>query len=122
MRDFKKIIAWQKAHALSVAIGPAADWRRFRKRPRLRSQLLRAIDSIGGCISEGAGKPTTPEFARYLDMAMSSAREVDNHLLLARDIDCMNADVAERLLADVDEIRRILFVYTREVRRRADDE
>ncbi|CAN5914943.1 hypothetical protein BH11GEM1_BH11GEM1_00400 [soil metagenome] len=85
MRDFKKIIAWQKAHALSVAMTSLADPQRFRARPRLRSQLLRAVDAVGAQISEGAGKPSEAEFGRYLDMAMATARETENHLLLARD-------------------------------------
>jgi four helix bundle protein len=121
MRDFKKIIAWQKAHALSVAMTGLVDGRRFRVRPKLRSQLLRAIDAIGAQISEGAGKPSTPEFARYLDMAMSTARETENHLLLARDIGCMDRQVADDCLERLDEVKRVLYAYTRAVRPATDD-
>ena len=118
MRDFRKIIAWQKAHAFSIALGSAVDWKKFRKRPGLRAQLLRAVDSISANTAEGCGKRSDSEFARYLEMALSSAREVDNHLLKARDVGCTDASVADRLLADLDEVKRVLFAFERAVRRR----
>lgn len=116
MRDFKKIIAWQKAHALSVALTSLANPHRFRARPRLRSQLLRAVDAVGAQISEGAGKPSEAEFGRYLDMAMATARETENHLLLARDIGCLDHAAADECLERLDEVRRVLYAYTRAVR------
>ena len=118
MRDFRKIIAWRKAHALSVSMAGIADASRFRIRPGLRSQLLRAIDAVGALISEGAGKPSQAEFARYLDMAMATARETENHLLLARDIGCMDRPVADECLERLDEVKRVLYAYTRAVRPR----
>jgi four helix bundle protein len=120
MRDFRKIIAWQKAHAVAVAMHVAIDEARFRVRPRLRSQLLRAIDSVAATIAEGSGKRTSKEFARYLDIALGSAREVDNHLLLARDIGCLEEADADRLLADHDEVKRLLYSYARSVRQNTD--
>ena len=109
MRDFRKIIAWQKAHALAVAMHRLVDPVRFRVRPDLRSQLLRSMDSVASTISEGSGKRSGKEFARYLDIALGSAREVDNHLLLARDIGCLDESDATRLLADHDEVKRLLY-------------
>ena len=120
MRDFKKIIAWQKAHALSVALTNLADPHRFRVRPRLRSQLLRAVDAVGAQISEGAGKQSEAEFGRYLAMAMATARETENHLLLARDIGCLDHAAAAECLERLDEVRRVLYAYTRAVRPASD--
>ncbi len=116
MRDFKKIIAWQKAHALAVRLNGDLSVVRFRIRPTLRSQLLRAIDSVASNIAEGAGKPSEAEFGRYLDIALASARETENHLLLARDIGCLDQSVADVLLGDLDEVKRVLYSYARAVR------
>ena len=116
MRDFRKIIAWQKAHALTVSLTDAVDAKRFRVRPRLRSQLFRSVDTIGAAISEGSGKPTEAEFARYLDIAMATAKEAENHLLVAQDTGCLDRAVADRCLAELDEVKAILFSYTRAVR------
>ncbi|MDB4890908.1 MAG: ribosomal protein [Gemmatimonadetes bacterium] len=119
MRDFKKIIAWQKAHRLSVRIHQIApDWN-FASSPGLRSQLLRAIASVPGNISEGAGARTDAEFARYLDIAQKSARESENHLLHAAALGCMATTTGETVLEGLDEVKRVLYSYTRSVRKRA---
>ncbi|MEP6989417.1 MAG: four helix bundle protein [bacterium] len=116
VRDFRKIIVWQKAHALAVSLTGVVEPSRFRVRPGWRSQLLRSVDAIGALIAEGAGKSTEAEFGRYLDMAMATAREAENHLLVARDIGCLDAPVANRVLDDLDEVKRVLYGYTRAVR------
>ena len=108
MRDFKKIIAWQKAHALAVRLNNDLNVALFRIRPALRSQLLRAIDSVASNIAEGAGKASEAVFGRYLDMALASARETENHLLLARDIGCLDRSVADVMLVELDEVKRVL--------------
>ena len=119
MRDFKKIIAWQKAHRLSVRIHEQAPGWKLSISPGLRSQLLRAISSVPANISEGAGSRTDAEFARYLDIALKSARETENHLLEALALRCMTRSTGEQVLEDLDEVKRVLYSYTRSVRRRA---
>jgi four helix bundle protein len=119
MRDFKKIIAWQKAHRLSVTIHLSAPGWNFASSPGLRSQLLRAIASVPSNISEGAGARTDAEFARYLDIGLKSARESENHLLHAVALKCMSKSTGEQQLDDLEEVKRVLYSYARSVRRRA---
>jgi four helix bundle protein len=119
MRDFKKIIAWQKAHRLSVRIHEIAPGWNFASSPGLRSQLLRGISSVPANISEGAGARTEAEFVRYLDIALKSARETENHLLHAVALKCMARATGEHVLEDLDEVKRVLYSYARSVRKRA---
>ena len=118
MRDFRKIIAWQKAHGLAVTIHRISTDADFRSTPGLRSQLLRAVDSVPANIAEGAGKPSESEFSRYLDIALGSAREVDNHLMLAAALGCIDERASATALEDADEVKRILCSLGRAVRRR----
>ena len=118
MRDFRKIIAWQKAHGLAVTIHRISTDADFRSTPGLRSQLLRAVDSVPANIAEGAGKPSESEFSRYLDIALGSAREVDNHLILAAALGCVDERASAKALEDADEVKRILYSLARAVRRR----
>jgi four helix bundle protein len=92
MRDFKRIKAWHRAHALSIALH-----KRTRSFPRagyarLRAQLTAAADSIKDTIAEGCGAATNKEFARFLDMSIKSANETEGHLLTARDLDLFSLD------------------------------
>ena len=97
----------------------AADAMPLRVAPGLRAQLLRAASSVSANIAEGAGKRSEAEFARYLDIALGSARELENHLLLARDLGCGTSAAFDQHIEDVDEVKRIVFSLARAVRRRA---
>jgi len=119
MRDFRKLIGWQKAHLLAVAVHRAGEEVRAGTAPGLRAQLLRAASSISANLAEGSGKRSEGEFVRYIDIALGSARELENHLTLARDVGCLHPDVADRLLSDTDEVGRILFSLARVVRARS---
>jgi four helix bundle protein len=113
MQDFRHIKAWQRAHALAVALHKRT--RNFSRLgyARLRAQLTGAADSIGDTISEGAGAATTKEFARFLDMSIKSANETEGHLLKARDLDLFSPDEWQTYAAEVIEIRKMTYSYRR---------
>ncbi len=59
MRDFRELLVWQKAHALTLDV-----YRATKSFPReelygLTRQIRRAAVSIGANIAEGAGKNST---------------------------------------------------------------
>lgn len=119
MRDFRKLIAWQKAHRLALDTHRAIDHARAMAPTHARTQLQRAIASIPANIAEGCGKRTETEFARYIDIALGSAKECENHLLFAHEMHWMDDAMFERLDAQLTEVRRILFALGRAVRLRA---
>ena len=102
-----------------MAVHQIANASNFRAAPGLRSQLLRALDSVPANIAEGAGKESESEFVRFLEIALGSAREVDNHLMLATALGCIDKRRTDALLSDVDEVKRILYSLARTVRQRA---
>lgn len=86
MRDFRQLQVWDKAHQLTLLIYEATL-----KFPReelygLTSQIRRAAVAIPANIAEGCGKDTELELARYMQISMGSASELEYHLLLARDL------------------------------------
>jgi len=80
---------------------------------RLRAQLTGAADSIGDVIMEGAGAATAKEFARFLDMSIKSANEVEGHLLKARDLDLLSPEEWQAFTSEVIEIRKMTYSYCR---------
>src|SRR5215210_3916183 len=78
MQAFKQILAWQRAHAVAIAVHRlSATFSRAGHAP-LRSQLTRAADSIATNIVEGCGSATQKELARYLDISIKSANETEH--------------------------------------------
>jgi four helix bundle protein len=119
MRDFRKLYIWQKAHYLALDIHLAIEAAPTRRYAGLRRQTLRAAASIPACISEGCGKETDSELARFANMALSSLTELDNHLVFARDARVLDANTYCDLEPRVVELRRMLFAFERAVRIRA---
>ncbi len=86
MKNFRDLMVWQKAHALTLA-----SYRSTAEFPKqeiygLISQIRRCSASIAANIAEGCGKGSNAEFQRFLQMAAGSASELEYHFLLAKDL------------------------------------
>ena len=108
MQDFRNLKVWEKAHALTLDVYKAS-----RSFPReemygLTSQMRRASLSIGSNIAEGTCRRGDVDFARFLQIAVGSASEVEYHLLLARDLNLLKASDYQRLSDEAVEVKRML--------------
>lgn len=108
MRNHEELEVWQKAHSLTVKL-----YRLTGNFPRsemfgLTSQIRRAAGSIGANLAEGCGRWGEAELARFVQIAMGSASELQNHLRLARDLDFLNSDEFQNVMKDVTSVRQML--------------
>ena len=108
---------WQRAMQFVLEVYEATE--RFPKSERfnLTDQLRRAVVSIPANIAEGHGS-STGNFARYLDIALGSAAEVDTLLELAHRLNYLQLDHYRALAEELSHIRQMLFALRRAVRRR----
>jgi len=116
MKDFQSLSVWQKGHALTLSL-----YRETAAFPKhelygLVSQMRRAGSSIPTNIAEGCGRGTDPDFARFLQLAMGSACELEYHLLLARDLQYLNDEMYVGLTNAATEIKRMLTALIQKVR------
>ncbi len=86
MRDFRQLMVWEKSHQLTLEIYQATGAFPREELYGLTSQIRRAAASIPANIAEGCGKDTETELARYMQISMGSASELEYHLLLAHDL------------------------------------
>lgn len=63
----------------------------------LTSQMRPAVVSIPANIAEGCGKATEIELARYMQIAMGSASELEYFLLLSHDLKLLQSPIYEQL-------------------------
>ncbi len=108
MEDFKNLKVWQKAHALALRV--YQETKTFPKDEMygLTSQMRRAAVSIGANIAEGSGRRSDGEFVRFLQIARGSAAELEQHLLLSRDLKILTAESHNVLEAQLLEIQRMM--------------
>jgi four helix bundle protein len=109
MQDYTRLIVWQRARSLTVAVHEASRAIRPQAAPGLRSRLVRATMSISATVAEGAGRQTRVDFARFVSMAISSASEVEHHLGVCVHLGLIDTTITERLVARCIEVRRMLF-------------
>jgi len=109
MRDFKTLQVWQLAHELTLDVYRTTD-RKFHRFPTLRSQMLRASRSIGANIAEGSGAEGA-EFIRFLGHSLRSVLEVENDLLLSRDLQILRISDFDRLNERDEHVRRKLIAF-----------
>ena len=65
--------------------------------------------SIPANIVEGREQKTEAEFCRFLRYAMSSASELEYHLIVARDINVISASDFVSVLTQLKEVRMMLY-------------
>ena len=116
MKDFKELVVWHKAHAVTLSIYAAT--RAFPKEELygLTSQLRRSAASIGANIAEGCGRRSDGEMCRFLHIAYGSAAEVEYHLLLAHDLHLLEEGLYHQLEREIDEVQRMLTSLIQRVR------
>ena len=111
MRDFRNFDVWRLAGELADDIYVQAAGIKGPLRYELVSQLLRASDSIGANIAEGAGRGSKRDFARFLTYALGSTNEVEHFLVAAERRGLIPGMDFTRVLDDVDHVRRMLLRF-----------
>ena len=108
MRDFREIKVWEKSHLLTLEIYKVTAVFPREEIYGLTSQVRRASASIPANIAEGFGRGGNAELARFLQIAMGSACEVEYHVLLAKDLNLLSKKIYDDLNERIVEVKRCL--------------
>ena len=105
---------WEKGHHLTLAVYKATATFPKDELYGLTGQIRRSCVSIPANIAEGCGRNGDAELARFLQIAMGSASELEYHILLAHDIGLLSNASYEQLSLDTTEVKRMLasFIHT----------
>ncbi len=118
VRDFRDLKVWEKAHNLTLAVYRATKPFPSEERFGLTSQMRRSGASIPANIAEGCGRRGDAELARFMQISMGSASELEYHVLLARDLGFLNESDYEDLTEAVIEVKKMLSSFIRTLRSR----
>ncbi|HVZ93650.1 MAG TPA: four helix bundle protein [Phycisphaerales bacterium] len=86
MKDFRQLKVWEEAHRLALLVYRLTGTFPKEELYGMVSQLRRASFSIPANLAEGCGRDGDKELARFVQIAMGSACELEYFLLLARDL------------------------------------
>lgn len=116
MRDFRTLLIWHKAHALTLAIYPATQDFPDEERYGLMARIRRVCTSIPAHIANGCAYSTDVDFATSLTRAMGYACALESDLLLARDLGFLNDLAFETLEHQLVEMKKMLGGLLRQLR------
>jgi four helix bundle protein len=86
IKSFTDLNVWRKAHELVIFIYKIADSFPAKEQYGLTNQICRAAVSITSNIAEGFARHTYQEKIRFYSIALGSVAELQNQLLISKDI------------------------------------
>jgi len=116
MRDFRQLRVWEASHRLALEIYLLTKDFPKEELFSLTNQIRRSAYSIPSNIAEGCGRNGNKEYARFLQISMGSAYELDYQLLLSRDLGYINPSIYTGVNDKIISVKQQLAVLLRKVR------
>jgi four helix bundle protein len=116
LRDLRKLKVWERGHRLTLAVYEVTGSFPSEELYGLTSQMRPACAAIPANIAEGCGRGSNAALARFLQRALGSASELENHLLLARDLRLIPPADHERLGEEVVQVQSMLTPFVKNLR------
>lgn len=107
-RNFREYKVWQDAVVYASEVYKVTSGMPWFEKKGLCDQLQRAVVSISSNIAEGSAKPSDADFAKFLDIALGSAFEVETQLLISRNVGYIDEKLYNDLLTELNGIERQL--------------
>jgi four helix bundle protein len=116
MQNYRQLSVWRKAHAVALNIHRVTGAIPRQHNSGLIGQIRRAALSIPANIAEGCSRATDVDFAKFVQIAIGSASELEYHLHFAADAKMISAVEFEARQPEVVEVRRMLIGLLKKLR------
>jgi four helix bundle protein len=108
LTSYRELFVWQKS--MNLADRCYRMTRRFKRDDQLvlGHEIRKSCVSIPSNIAEGFGRHYTPEYIHHLRFSSGSNNELQTQVELSRRVEIVGAEEAAMLIADAEEIGRML--------------
>jgi four helix bundle protein len=108
IKSFTDLVAWQKAHQLVINIYKTTD--KFPKKEifGLINQMRRCAVSITSNVAEGFSRQGVKEKIQFYYLALGSITELQNQLLIAKDINYLSKEKFDELAKQTIEVHKLI--------------
>jgi four helix bundle protein len=114
--SFTKLDAWKEGHKLVVSIYKISKAFPKDELFALTSQIRRAAVSITSNIAEGFSRNSWKEKVQFYSTAMGSLTEVENQLLVARDVGYLSINEFNALVPQCIRVSKLIRGLTRKAK------
>lgn len=107
-KTYKELDVWKKARAFVKEVYIITRDFPNEEKYGLMSQIRRCAVSIPSNIAEGYGRQFKKETLQFLHISRGSLYELETQIYIAHDLSFINEEKLNKLLADLEECRRLL--------------
>ena len=108
IKNFEEIEAWKEARNLNKLIYQITTRDPFKKDFGLTGQIQRASITVMANIAEGFDRQSDKEFTHYLNIASSSASEIQSHLYAALDSAYIKEEEFKTLYGQTTKVKKLI--------------
>lgn len=116
MKDFKKLMIWQKAMDITSMVFDLYEDLPWQKVAELKGQSTRAAISIASNIAEGNSRKSEKDKHRFMEMALGSAFELETQTLALQRRSWSPQPQVEALLTAIDEEQKMIAGFMTKLR------
>lgn len=111
MKNFKELRIWQKG--MDIAVNCFNLTAAFPKEEKfgLSLQITRCRVSIPSNIAEGSCRKSEKDYARFIEISLGSAYELETQLLIAQRVSFGNQELLSKTIADVNDEQKMLMGF-----------
>lgn len=106
MRNFREYEIWHIGMGLVTSVYQCSKGLPTEERYGLQSQIRRSAVSMPSNIAEGCSRNSDTEFARFLEIALGSAFELETQLLAAQSIQYLSEADLKELFEELNKFQR----------------
>ena len=107
IKKFTDLDAWQEGHKLVLTIYKITNNFPEEETYSLVDQMRRAVVSITSNIAEGFSRQSYKEKTRFYSMALGSVTELQNQLLVAKDVDYITKEKFQEIAKQTTKVHKI---------------
>ena len=115
MKNFKKLVIWQKGMRIVELTYRMTDAFPASEKFGLTSQCQRAGVSIPSNIAEGSSRKSTKDELRFMEIALGSSFELETQTLIAKMRNYSTPETITSLLDEIDQEQRMIMSYMEKI-------
>ncbi len=115
MKNYKELIIWKKGIGLVKSVYAVSKQFPAEEKFGMISQLTRAAVSIPANIAEGSSRNSDKDYARFLQIALGSAFEVQTYLVIANEMSWAPNETIEAIEMLLEEEIKMLHAFIRKL-------
>lgn len=108
IKSFTDLNAWRESHKLVILIYKASETFPKNEIFGLTNQIRRAAVSISSNIAEGFSRNTTKDKDHFYTLARGSLAELQNQILIARDVDYLSKEDFDKIAKQTVVINKLI--------------